>query len=52
MNRTFFLLIFIAPLIAKDIFYTRSGQVSFFSSTPIEDIKALNEQTSCVHLRL
>ena len=48
MNRTFFLLIFIAPLIAKDIFYTRSGQVSFFSSTPIEDIKALNEQTTCV----
>ena len=48
MNRTFFLLIFIAPLIAKNIFYTRSGQVSFFSSTPIEDIKALNEQTTCV----
>ena len=48
MIRKFLFLIFIVPLIAKDIFYTRSGQVSFFSSTPIEDIKALNEQTTCV----
>tara|TARA_B100001175_G_C19424754_1_gene598002 strand:- start:329 stop:865 length:537 start_codon:yes stop_codon:yes gene_type:complete len=48
MIRKFLFLIFIVPLIAKDIFYTRSGKVSFFSSTPIEDIKALNEQTTCV----
>ena len=48
MNRTFFLLIFIAPLIAKDIFYTRSGQVSFFSSTPIEDIKAINQSVGSI----
>ena len=42
------LFIMITPLIAKDIYYTRSGVVSFFSSTPIEDIKADNEQATCV----
>ena len=36
------------PLFGKDIYFTRSGTVSFFSSTPIEDIKAINEQTTCV----
>ena len=32
----------------KDIFLTRQGVVEFFSSTPIEDIKAYNNQVSCV----
>ena len=35
-------------LIARDIYFTRSGKVSFFSSTPIEDIKADNNQATCV----
>ena len=48
MNKRLFFFIFIVPLIAKDLYYTRSGTVSFFSSTPIEDIKAINEQTTCV----
>jgi hypothetical protein len=38
----------IVPLVARDIYFTRSGKVSFFSSTPIEDIKANNDQTTCV----
>ena len=29
-------------------YITRNGSVSFFSETPIEDIRALNKQTSCV----
>ena len=41
-------IIFMTPLIAKDIYFTRSGAISFFSSTPIEDIKANNEQATCV----
>ena len=48
MNKKLIILFFFTPLIAKDIYYTRSGIVSFFSSTPIEDIKAINEQTTCV----
>ena len=41
-------LFIIVPLIARDIYFTRSGKVSFFSATPIEDIKANNDQTTCV----
>ena len=41
-------LFIIVPLIARDIYFTRSGKVSFFSATPIEDIKANNNQTTCV----
>jgi len=41
MNKKLIILFFFTPLIAKDIYYTRSGIVSFFSSTPIEDIKAI-----------
>lgn len=41
-------LFILVPLIARDIYFTRSGKVSFFSSTPIEDIKANNDQTTCV----
>ena len=48
MNKKLIFLFILSPLIAKDIYYTRSGIVSFFSSTPIEDIKAKNEQTTCV----
>ena len=41
-------LLILTPLIARDIYFTRSGNVSFFSSTPIEDIKAINDQMTCV----
>jgi polyisoprenoid-binding protein YceI len=36
------------PLLAKEIYFTRTGFVSFFSSTPVEDIQAKNNQTSCI----
>ncbi len=32
----------------KDLYITRSGYIQFFSSTPLEDIKAVNNQVSCV----
>ena len=38
----------LVPLVAKEIYFTRSGNVSFFSSTLIEDIKADNDQVTCV----
>ena len=41
-------LVLMVPLFGEDIYFTRSGSVSFFSSTPIEDIRAINEQTTCV----
>ena len=42
------LLLFVSTSHGKDIFLTRQGVVEFFSSTPIEDIKAYNNQVSCV----
>ena len=41
-------LLMLVPLVARDIYFTRSGKVSFFSSTPIEDIEADNGQMTCV----
>ena len=38
----------LTPLLAKEIYFTRTGFVSFFSSTPVEDIQAKNNQTSCI----
>ena len=32
----------------KELFITREGTIEFFSSAPIEDIKAVNSQVSCV----
>ena len=32
----------------KELFITREGGIEFFSTTPIEDIKAVNNQVSCV----
>ena len=29
-------------------YFTRNGMISFFSSTPVEDIKAINSSVSCV----
>ena len=36
------------PVYGENIYFTRSGDVSFFSWTPIEDIKANNKQVTCV----
>lgn len=33
---------------AQDLYITRNGQITFFSSTPIEDIKAANNEVSSV----
>ena len=43
-----FLILLFGFLEAGGIYFTRSGEVSFFSSTPIEDIKAVNNQVTCV----
>ena len=45
--KTILLFLFL-PLIGRDIYLTRSGEVSFFSSTPIYDIQAVNNQMTCV----
>lgn len=36
------------PVSAQDIFMTRSGVISFFSSTPLEDIEAKTESATCI----
>jgi hypothetical protein len=33
---------------AQDIFMTRSGEITFFSSTPVEDIEAENKSVTCI----
>ena len=43
-----FLILLLGLLRGDSIYFTRSGVVSFFSSTPIEDIKAINKQVTCV----
>ena len=47
MKKIFFILCCI-PLFARDLYITRSGAISFYSHTPIEDILAVNKQASCV----
>jgi len=42
------ILFIISMSYGEDIYLTRQGIVEFFSSTPIEDIKAYNNQVSCV----
>ena len=37
-----------APLLARNLYITRSGAVSFYSHAPMEDIAAVNNQASCV----
>ena len=41
-------LLLLMPVMAKDIYFTRSGDVSFFSSAPLENIEAKNKQVTCV----
>ena len=43
-----FLFLCCVPLLARDLYITRSGAVSFYSHAPIEDIVAVNKQASCV----
>lgn len=38
---------FYVPM-AQDMYITRNGQVTFFSTTPVEDIKAANNEVSSV----
>ena len=38
----------VCPIFAKDIYFTRSGTISFYSSALIEDIEAVNKQVTCV----
>ena len=44
----FFLVLLPAIIFGKDIFLTRSGNIEFFSTTPLEDIRAINKQVTCV----
>ena len=48
MIRVLLILFIIVPVSGKNIYFTRSGDVSFYSWTPIEDIKANNSQVTCV----
>jgi len=43
-----FLSVLLSFAFAKERYITREGVISFFSSTPLEDIKAINKQVSCV----
>ena len=43
-----FLFLCCVPLLARDLYITRSGAVSFYSHAPMEDIVAVNKQASCV----
>ena len=48
--RKIFILLAALPMLAaaQDRFGTRTGNISFFSSTPVEDIEANNHKVSCV----
>lgn len=50
--RTIFLILFISLSVlniqAQDNYITRNGQISFFSTTPLEDIKAINNEVASV----
>ena len=46
--KKFVLTLYLLQVLVAQKYITRNGSVSFFSETPIEDIRALNKQTSCV----
>mgnify|MGYP001335518115 CR=1 FL=1 len=48
MIKIIIVFILLSPIFSNSIYFTRSGFVSFFSSTPIEDIKAKNNQVTCI----
>lgn len=41
-------LLLITVAVAQDVHLTRNGQITFFSTTPLEDIKAANNEVSSV----
>jgi YceI-like domain len=41
-------LLFSSPLLAQDKSYTKSGKISFFSSTSVENIEAVNKSVVCL----
>ena len=43
-----FLLLFTTVSVAQEMWMTRSGEITFFSSTPLEDIEAENKAVTCV----
>jgi len=48
-SQSWFLFVLLpATIFGKDIFLTRSGNIEFFSTTPVEDIRAINKQVTCV----
>lgn len=51
MRRLFFIVLCYSSLLklhAQENYLTRNGQISFFSSTPLEDIKATNNEVASV----
>lgn len=51
MRRLFFIVLCYSSLLklhAQENYMTRNGQISFFSSTPLEDIKATNNEVASV----
>lgn len=42
------ILMLITSVNAQDKYFTRDGVISFFSSTPVEDIKAINSKVTCI----
>lgn len=42
------ILMVVTSMQAQGKFFTRDAYISFFSSTPVEDIKAINEKVTCV----
>jgi YceI-like domain len=45
---TLFLLFFFSQINAQDKFYTKSGKISFFSTTTMENINATNKSAVCL----
>jgi len=50
--RTFFILLFLLlsgfQSFCQDRYFTRNGTIEFYSETSVEDIKAINNQASCI----
>lgn len=43
------ILIFLSPaIIGQSKYYTKTGKISFFSTTPVEDISAINKSVVCL----
>ena len=50
MNRLIFIILFLSTInINAQVFIAYNGEISFFSSTPLEDISAINKKVSSVY---